>query len=63
MILYVKEKYKIEYTISGFTNWLSRNGFLYKQPKGVPLKADSVKQDMQYFDGKFEEFVSNHYGN
>jgi transposase len=45
MILYVKEKYKIDYTISGFTNWLSRNGFSYKQPKGVPSKADPAKQE------------------
>jgi transposase len=47
---HVKEKYGINYTISGMTKWLHNNGFSYKKPKKTPAKADSKAQE------KFKEF-------
>jgi transposase len=41
---YVKEKYSIEYTISGMTSWLKSNDFSFIKPHGVPAKADPEKQ-------------------
>jgi transposase len=41
---HVKEVYGASYTVPGMTNWLQRQGFSYKQPKGVPAKADAAKQ-------------------
>lgn len=42
---YVKNIYKIDYTISGMTKWLQENNFRYKKPHGVPAKADLQKQE------------------
>lgn len=50
---YVKEKYGVEYTIAGMTNWLIRNGFVYKKPKQIPGKIDPEKQEA--FIRKYEE--------
>ncbi len=44
IILYVKERYGVIYTISGMHKWLHRNGFSYKKPKGLPHKADEELQ-------------------
>jgi transposase len=41
---YVKGQYGIEYTISGMTSWLKKNGFSFIKPHGVPAKADPEKQ-------------------
>lgn len=41
---YVKQVFDIEYSISGMTQWLHRQGFRYKKPHGVPSKADIAKQ-------------------
>jgi transposase len=41
---YVKEKYEVEYSVSGMTKWLHRQGFNYKQPHAVPAKADKEQQ-------------------
>ena len=41
---YVKENYKIDYTVAGMTWWLSAHKFVYKKPKEVPAKADEAKQ-------------------
>lgn len=41
---YVKASYEVDYTLAGMTAWLKRHGFSYKQPKGVPAKADAAKQ-------------------
>jgi transposase len=41
---YIKETYNVEFTVSGLTKWLHRQGFSYKKPKGIPAKADSEKQ-------------------
>jgi len=42
---YVEQTTGIHYTVSGMTKWLHAHRFSYKQPKGVPAKADTVKQD------------------
>jgi transposase len=42
--LYVQDKYGVKYTVAGMTNWLKRNGFVYKHPIKVPGKLDPVKQ-------------------
>jgi transposase len=41
---YVKQKYGINYTVSGITAWLKSNRFSYKKPKGTPAKANKEKQ-------------------
>jgi transposase len=41
---YIKETYGVEFTVSGLTKWLRRQGFSYKKPKGIPAKADPEKQ-------------------
>jgi transposase len=42
--LYVLDNYKVKYTVAGMTNWLKRNGFVYKHPIKVPGKLDPIKQ-------------------
>lgn len=44
IILYVKERYGVIYTVPGMHKWLHRNGFSYKKPKGRPHKADAELQ-------------------
>lgn len=41
---YVEKKYDVDFTVSGMTQWLHRQGFSYKKPKGTPAKADPQKQ-------------------
>lgn len=41
---YVHDVYGVQFTISGMTKWLHHQAFSYKKPKGVPSKADPVKQ-------------------
>jgi len=43
---YVLKTYKIEYTVSGITEWLHRNGFSFHKPSGVPAKSDPEKQKL-----------------
>ena len=43
--IYVKKTYNVDYTVSGLTSWLKNKGFVYKKPKGRPLKADRQKQE------------------
>lgn len=44
VIAYVSLQYKILYSRSGMTDWLRRQGFVYKRPKKVPGKLDTEKQ-------------------
>ena len=44
IIAYVSSTFNIQYTVSGMTDWLKRNNFSYKSPKGTPSKADVEKQ-------------------
>ena len=43
---YIKETFDVHYSIPGIHKWLHRNKFSYKQPKGVPHKYDTDKQDV-----------------
>lgn len=44
IVVYVKNTFGVPYTVSGMTDWLHRNDFSYKSPKGSPSKADMAKQ-------------------
>ncbi|MDR2781066.1 MAG: IS630 family transposase, partial [Holosporaceae bacterium] len=41
---HIRQKYGLEYTVSGMTKWLKSNGFSFIRPHGVPAKADPEKQ-------------------
>ena len=45
IVMYIKEKYGVDYTVSGLHKWLHRQGFSYKKPKGHPHKADPALQE------------------
>lgn len=45
IVTYVKEEWGVNFTVSGMHKWLRRNNFVYKQPKGIPYKADVVAQE------------------
>ena len=55
--IYVEEKYNINYTVNGMTNWLKCNGFSYKKPKGTPAKADPIMQEE--FVEKYETLIKD----
>ena len=42
---YVAQTWGVSYTVSGMTKWLQAHDFRYKQPKGIPAKADLLKQE------------------
>lgn len=44
IVMYIKERYGVSYTVAGMHKWLHRNGFSYKKPKGRPHKADAELQ-------------------
>lgn len=41
---YIRRFYDVQFTVSGMTKWLHRQGFSYKMLKGTPAKADLQKQ-------------------
>ena len=45
IITYVEAQYGIKYTVSGMNKWLHRNGFSYKQRKGVPHQLNEYEQE------------------
>jgi len=51
---YVKEKYGIDYTVAGMTDWLKRHNFSYKETKGQPSKSDMERQE--FFVMHYTEF-------
>ena len=53
IVAYIKERWGIQYTVAGLHKWLTRNGFVYKRPKGIPHKADKAKQ--QTFIDTYEQ--------
>ena len=57
IVTYVKEKWDVIFTVSGMHKWLQRNGFVYKQPKGIPHKADVLAQE--YFIEQYTELKSS----
>jgi len=52
IVLYIKERFAVTYTVAGLHKWLHRNGFSYKKPKGLPHKADPELQ--KQFVAKYE---------
>ncbi|NDE83090.1 MAG: IS630 family transposase [Chlamydiia bacterium] len=50
--IYVKKEYGINYTVAGMTSWMRSHEFSYKKPKGVPAKADPLKQKefIEYYE-------------
>ena len=44
IVVYANNRFNVNYTVSGMTDWLHRNNFSYKSPKGSPAKADIAKQ-------------------
>lgn len=44
--VYVKVKYGKTYSVSGMTQYLHRQGFVYKKTKQIPGKADKEKQEV-----------------
>ena len=44
IVAYVYKQYKVSYSVSGMTDLLNREGFVYKKTKIIPGKADAKKQ-------------------
>lgn len=42
---YVKQRYGINYSVSGMTKWLKNNGYRYKKPQAVPGKVNQDSQE------------------
>lgn len=51
--VYVEERYGVNYSVAGMTEWMKRHEFSYKRVKGQPAKADREKQIL--FVEKYEE--------
>ena len=45
IVAYVSATFAVEYSVSGMTALLHRNGFSYHRPAVVPAKADKAKQE------------------
>lgn len=45
IVAYVQRVYDISYTVQGMTSWMHTHGFSFKKPKGMPMKADPVRQE------------------
>jgi transposase len=54
---YVKNKFNIDYSISGITALLHRMGYVYKKPKLIPGNPDHEAQE--YFLKEFLKFMEN----
>jgi transposase len=46
VVAYIKERFEIEYSISGVISLLHSLGFVYKKAKAIPGKADREKQEL-----------------
>lgn len=53
IVMYIKERYGVSYSVPGLNKWLHRNGFSYKKAKGMPHKADAELQ--KQFVAQYEE--------
>jgi transposase len=53
IVMYIKEHFGVNYTVSGLHKWLHRNEFSYKKAKGLPHKADAELQ--KQFIAKYNE--------
>jgi transposase len=45
IILFIKDKWDISFSIPGMNKWLHRHAFSYKKPKGFPYKANPKLQE------------------
>jgi transposase len=45
IILFIKDKWDISFSIPGMNKWLHRHAFSYKKPKGFPHKANPKLQE------------------
>ena len=43
--VHVTQKYNVTYTVAGMQSWMHNHGFVYKNPKGVPAKANLEAQE------------------
>lgn len=57
IVAYIKKTWSINYTISGINKWLHQHKFSYKQPKGLPYKAD-LKQQAEFIEA-YESLKKN----
>jgi transposase len=57
VIDYVQKAYNVGYSQQGMHDWLMRNSFSYKKPKGTPGKYDALKQEK--FREKYEDLKTN----
>jgi transposase len=53
---YVEEKYHVTFSESGMKQWLYRQKFSYKRPKGTPAKADPERQ--RQFVEQYEKLLN-----
>lgn len=57
IVEYVKKKYHKVYTVSGMTKVLHRLGFVYRQTKSIPSKADEEAQS-EFLKGTLPEILN-----
>lgn len=57
IVAYIEKRYGIKYTVSGVTDLLHREDFVYKKTKIIPGKADAEKQ--KRFIEKYNELKAN----
>lgn len=57
IIAYVKERFDVSYSISGMRDLLHRIGFVYKQAKAVPSKADE-KEQLVFLEEQLPELMA-----
>ena len=53
---YVEETYGKSYTIPGMQSWMHNHGFVYKNPKGIPAKANPEAQEK--FVAEYEDLLN-----
>lgn len=54
---FVRQKYGVNYSVSGMNDWLNRNDFSFHQPCGLPAKADAAEQEI--FVQHYEKLKEN----
>lgn len=53
---YVEETYGKSYTVPGMQSWMHNHGFVYKNPKGIPAKANPEAQEK--FIAEYEDLMN-----
>jgi transposase len=57
IIQYVKDTYNVSYSQQGMHDWLLKHNFSYKKPKGIPAKANRLRQEE--FIKRYTELKAN----